>query len=93
MHQLDHEKLTKAGEIPRSSAEAEEQQSEASNSFTAAVESERLAGKMEPQGVQSLDGKRQRTDMASSSSDDQFEEVMKKSDKKREVLKKRPGSS
>jgi len=50
MHQLEHQKLTSAGEIPRSSAEAEEQQEEASSSFSAAAESEKLAGKIEPKG-------------------------------------------
>lgn len=51
MRQLDHQKLGKSGEIARSSAEAEEQQADAENSFGAAAESERLAGKMEPRGV------------------------------------------
>lgn len=51
MRQLDHKKLTKPGEIPRSSAEADEQQNEAASSFSTAAESEKLAGKMEPQGV------------------------------------------
>ena len=75
--------------MARSSAEAEEQQYEASSAYGAAAESEKLAGKMELQGVQSLDGKLERTDL-SPSSGDQVEEVMKKSEQKREILKKRP---
>lgn len=38
-------------------------------------------------GVKSLDGKLERTDLGNN---DDTEEVMKKSDKKREYLKKRP---
>lgn len=41
-------------------------------------------------GVKSLDGRLERTDL---NNDDQIEEVMKKSDKKREYLKKRPSSN
>jgi hypothetical protein len=42
---------------------------------------------MEMDGVKSLDGKLERTDL---SNNDDTIEVMKKSDKKREYLKKRP---
>jgi hypothetical protein len=82
--------ISKPGEIARSSAEIEEQQQDASSSFSAAAESEKLAGKLEPKGVNSLDGKLERTDMPESQ---EIEEVMKKSDKKREVLKKRPSEN
>lgn len=42
------------------------------------------------EGVKSFDGKLERNDLPS---DDSVEEVMKKSDKKREILKKRPSQS
>lgn len=42
------------------------------------------------EGVKSFDGKLERNDLPS---DDSVEEVMKKSDKKREYLKKRPSMS
>jgi len=89
MQQLEHAKLRRPGETARSSAEADEMQTEAESSYTAAAESEKLAGKVEPQGIKSLDGKLDRT-VLDNNSDDIIEEVMKKSDKKREVLKKKP---
>ena len=42
------------------------------------------------EGIKSLDGKLDRTDL---NNDDQIEEVMKKSDEKRQYLKKRPSES
>lgn len=90
MQRLEHKPLTNPNEVARSSAEAEEQSNEASSSYSTAAASEKLAGKIEMEGVKSFDGKLERNDLAS---DDQVEEVMKKSSSKREYLKKRPSQS
>lgn len=90
MRQLEHQKLTTTNEVARSSAEQDEQQTDASSSYTTAAESERLTGKMEPEGVKSLDGKLERNDLPSApAAEDHIEEVMKKSNEKREVLSKK----
>ena len=67
MHQLEHKKLIEASDVARSSAEAEEQQSDAQSAYSTAAQSEKLAGKIEPEGVSSFDGKLERNDLDQSS--------------------------
>lgn len=88
MRQLEHKKLIGANDVAHSSAELEEQQNDAQSAYSTAASSEKLAGKIEPEGVQSYDGKLERNDLDSSQST--IEVVMEKSTKNRQVYNSNP---